>query len=111
MTLTLEDAARVLRAWTGPKILGALIDEIGGRCAIGVLGGEELGYSPAYTSRNGVRIEADAIFQGSLQVCTDDVIGECYGMDVELVDQIEEWNDEAGLTFAEIADKLDHYDE
>ena len=96
MTLTFEDAARVLRASTVEQTTGSLIEGNGSRCAVGVLGGEELGLESLHKP----------IFQGQGYEC-DFRIGKCYGMTSRMVTQIIYWNDSAILTFEEIADKID----
>ena len=100
MTLTFEDAARVLRASTISPIIGSLIDEDGCRCAVGVLGGEELGLETPYKP----------IFQGDDFLC-DKRIGVCYGMDYRLITQIIHWNDSSLFSFKKIADEIDRWAE
>ena len=100
MTLTFDDAARVLRASTISPITGSLIDEDGCRCAVGVLGGEELG----------LETPDKPIFQGDDFLC-DKRIGVCYGMDYRLVTQIIHWNDSSHMTFEQIADQIDMWAE
>ena len=91
--LTITDAARILRAYTGTHIRHVYINHEGGRCAIGILGGEELGY--------GIKTQ----FQGSrMRIGTR--IGECYGMSDDIVNDILTMNDE-GASLHEIADKLE----
>ena len=94
--LTIADAARILRAYTGTHIRHVYINHKGGRCAIGILGGEELGYSVEKPTTE---------FQGSrMRIGTR--IGECYGMSDDIVNNILTMNDE-GASLHEIADRLD----
>lgn len=98
--LTIEDAVRVLRGWKGEQTQGVLIDAKGARCAMGVLGGEEMGLD-----QDGIMV-----FQGKWGEA-DFRIGECYGLDSKTVARVERWNDDRALTFAEIADRLERYHE
>ena len=94
--LTITDAARILRAYTGTHIRHVYLNHEGGRCAIGILGGEKLEY--------GVR-RITAQFKGSsMNIATR--IGEWYGMSDEIVDDIINMNDD-GASLHEIADKLE----
>ena len=94
--LTIADAARILRAYTGTHIRHVYINHKGGRCAIGILGGEELGCSVE---------KAMTVFQGSALLIGTRV-GKCYGMSDDIVNDILTMNDN-GASLHEIADKLD----
>ena len=97
--LTIADAARVLRAWKGKQRVGVLLDARGERCAIGVLGGEALGID-----REGMI--TGYIFMGKQDAKPTDITT-LYGIDPTLHKQIIAWNDGDGLTFSQIADRLD----
>ncbi len=116
MTLALEDAARVMRASTVQQVTGELIDSNGCRCAMGVLGGEDLGLEHMMVTRierDGRRChethsEVVPMFQKSAFKIAER-IGGCYGMSQRMVSQIIEWNDGIELTFGEIADRIDEW--
>ncbi len=112
MTLTFEDAARVLRASAVQQVTCTLIRIDGCRCAMGVLGGEDLGLEGMMVVRVGHTKpinESVPMFQKSAFEVAER-IGECYGMGRRMVSQIIEWNDGVSrLTFGEIADRIDEW--
>ena len=98
------------------QITGDLINEDGCRCAVGVLGGEDLGLEYMMVTR----IERDGKFGHEtsnesvpmFQMSAFDVsdrIGGCYGISRRMVSQIIEWNDGIKLTFGEIANRIDEW--
>ena len=108
--LTIEDAARVLRGYTGSQTTGSLIDLRGARCAMGVLGGEELGLDPHHGTIvfQGLTMTQYMSTQKAAVGSNDHRIAECYDIKGE-VDMIEIWNDLFKLSFTQIADKLEYY--
>ena len=94
MELTLEDAIRILRRYTGKQATFTLLEEDGGRCAMGVLGGESL------------ELRRDHVFLDGIEVREEDV-GALYNLTRSQSNQIVDWNDINRHTFREIADKME----
>ena len=97
MTQTVQDAVRILREHTGQQIVGNLLDDGEGRCAMGVLGGSDLVRTDDGMER--WRGKCDRVeFQ----------IGAEFGLADAEVEDILDWNDgQPKCSFAEIADRIE----
>ena len=98
--LTIQDAIKRLREWKGKQTRFVLIDGRGDRCALGVLGGDDLKRVGGGT----------CTFKGKVGTLSNDIvsaIGETYGMQHDLVTRMIQWNDIDKSTFDQIADRLE----
>ena len=100
--LTIQDAIKSLREWKGKQTRYVLIDGRGDRCALGVLGGDDL----KLVSSTTYSFKGDTD-KGILRDTTVDRIGEAYGIPLDLVVRMIQWNDINRLTFSQIADRLE----
>ena len=96
MTQTIQDAIRILRAHTGQQIVGNLLDDGEGRCAMGVLGGSDLVRTDDGMER--WRGKCDRV---------EVHIGAEFGLADAEVEDILDWNDGHKQSFAEIADLIE----
>ena len=91
MTQTVQDAIRILREYTGHQIVGNLLDDGEGRCAMGVLGGSDL-----------VRLDdGEECWRGKCNH-VEFQIGAEFGLAGAEVEDILDWNDgQSKSSFAE----------
>ena len=96
MTQTVQDAVRILREHMGYQIVGSLLDDGEGRCAMGVLGGSDL-----------VRLDdGEECWRGKCDR-VEFQIGVEFGLADAEVEDILGWNDGERWSFKEIADAIE----